>query len=124
MEFIAMNREVSIKLEPGLYMFHPNTVGKTLLAKMVKSIGEKDKVAITYHNIIMGVDLNKIISGNPKLLILDRFDLYDEESAKLEALKGTDCITIVDYKTERRFCDFDDVCFVTLDKNRLEVFTG
>lgn len=120
--FIAMNRKVSINLEPGLYSFHPDSAtGKTLLVKMVKSIGEKDMVAITYHDIIMGIDLNKIISGNPKLLILDRFDLYDEESAKLEALRGTDCVTIVDYKTERRFCDFDDTCFVTLDRNQLEV---
>lgn len=121
-DFIAMNRKVSINLEPGLYNFHPDSAtGKTLLVKMVKSIGEKDMVAITYHDIIMGIDLNKIISGNPKLLILDRFDLYDEESVKLEALRDADCVTIVDYKTERRFCDFDDTCFVTLDRNQLEV---
>ncbi len=121
-DFIAMNRKVSINLEPGLYNFHSDSAtGKTLLVKMVKSIGEKDMVAITYHDIIMGIDLNKIISGNPKLLILDRFDLYDEESVKLEALRDADCVTIVDYKTERRFCDFDDTCFVTLDRNQLEV---
>ena len=42
-DFIAMNRKVSINLEPGLYSFHPNSAtGKTLLVKMVKSIGEKD----------------------------------------------------------------------------------
>ena len=121
-DFIAMIRKVSINLEPGLYSFHPDSAtGKTLLVKMVKSIGEKDMVAITYHDIIMGIDLNKSISGNPKLLILDRFDLYDEESVKLEALRDADCVTIVDYKTERRFCDFDDTCFVTLDRNQLEV---
>ena len=42
-DFIAMNRKVSINLEPGLYSFHPDSAtGKTLLVKMVKSIGEKD----------------------------------------------------------------------------------
>ena len=121
-EFIAMNRKVKIDLEPGLYSFHPDSgTGKTLLLKMVKSIGEKDKLAITYHDILMGIDLDKVISAKPNLLILDRFDLYDEESGKLELLKKADCITLVDYKTERNFCDFDDTCFVTLQRDELEV---
>lgn len=121
-EFIAMNRKVKIDLEPGLYSFHPDSAtGKTLLLKMVKSIGEKDKLAITYHDILMGIDLDKVISAKPNLLILDRFDLYDEEADKLELLKRTDCIALVDYKTERNFCDFDDTCFVTLQRDELEV---
>ena len=87
-EFVAMNRKVNIDLEPGLYNFYPDSAtGKTLLVKMVKSIGEKDKIAITYHDMLMGLDLEKIIAGKPQLLILDRFDLYDHEAGKLEALK-------------------------------------
>lgn len=121
-EFIAMNRKVKIDLEPGLYNFHPTSAtGKTLLLKMVKSIGERDKIAITYHDIIMGIDLDKVIANKPKLLILDRFDLYDENAVKLKALKNVDCVTLVDYKTERSFCDFDDTCFVMLSKDQLEV---
>ncbi len=121
-QFIAMNRKVCIDLEPGLYHFHPDSAtGKTLLLKMVKSLGEKDKAAITYHDLMLGVDLAKVIAQKPKLLILDRFDLYDEDAPLLERLKTADCITLVDYKTERRFCDFDDTCFVTLGKNQLEV---
>ena len=62
-EFVAMNRKVNIDLEPGLYNFHPDSAtGKTLLVKMVKSIGEKDKIAITYHDMLMGLDLEKIIA--------------------------------------------------------------
>lgn len=121
-EFVAMNRKVNIDLEPGLYNFHPDSAtGKTLLVKMVKSIGEKNKIAITYHDMLMGLDIEKIIAGKPQLLILDRFDLYDHEAGKLEVLKHSNCITLVDYKTERNFCDFDDTCFVTLQKNKLEV---
>ena len=63
-EFVAMNRKVNIDLEPGLYNFHPDSAtGKTLLVKMVKSIGEKDKIAITYHDMLMGLDLEKITAG-------------------------------------------------------------
>ena len=63
-EFVAMNRKVNIDLEPGLYNFHPDSAtGKTLLVKMVKSIGEKDKIAITYHDMLTGLDLEKIIAG-------------------------------------------------------------
>lgn len=50
-----------------------------------------------------------------------RFDLYDYEAVRLESLKHADCITLVDYKTELKFCDFDDTCFVELDKDKLEV---
>ena len=121
-EFVAMNLKVNIDLDPGLYNFYSDSAtGKTLLVKMVKSIGEKDKIAITYHDMLMGLDLEKIIAGKPQLLILDRVDLYDHEAGKLEALKHSNCITLVDYKTERNFCDFDDTCFVTLQKNKLEV---
>lgn len=121
-EFIAMNRRVRIDLVPGLYNFHPaSATGKTLLLKMVRSVGERDKIAVTYHDILMGIDLNKMIAVKPKLLILDRFDLYDGLSDVLEKLKNIDCIAMVDYKTERNFCDFDDTCFVTLHKDSLEV---
>ena len=88
---------------------------------MVKSIGEKDKIAITYHDMLIGLDLEKIIAGKPQLLILDRFALYDHEAEKLEVLKLSKCVTLADYKTERKFGDFDDTCFVILQKNKLEV---
>ena len=55
-------------------------------------------------------DLEKLIASKPHLLVLDRFDMYDEEASKLQTLKQTDCITLVDYKTQRNFCDFDDTC--------------
>ena len=121
-EFVAFNKKVIINLPQGLYCFHPDSAtGKTLLLKMVKSLGETDKIAITYHDITMGLDLDKIIANSPKLLILDRFDLYDDNADKLKLLKSADCITLVAYKTERKFCDFDDTCFVTLHQGELEV---
>lgn len=121
-EFVAYNRKVIIDLNPGLYNFHPESAtGKTLLLKMVKSIGDENKVAVTYHDILMGFVLDKVIASQPELIILDRFDLYDREAWKLEKLKNTNCITLVDYKTERNFCDFDDTCFVTLHKDFLAV---
>ena len=46
---------------------------------------------------------------------------HRKEASKSQTLKQTDCITLVDYKTQRNFCDFDDTCFVTLDKNSLKV---
>ena len=121
-KFIAMNRNVIIDLEPGLYCFSSEpATGKTLLTKMIKSIAEEDKIAITYNDLRLGVDLEKLIASKPQLLVLDRFDMYDEEASKLQTLKQTDCITLVDYKTQRNFCDFDDTCFITLDKNSLKV---
>lgn len=122
MSFIAMNRTVNIDLEPGLYDFNPmSATGKTFLVKMIKSINDSRIIAITYNDILLGVDPEKIINAGPELLVFDRFDLYDEKYKILSALKKANCITIVDYKTQRKFCDFDDTCFVTLSERELEV---
>jgi hypothetical protein len=122
MEFVAMNRKVDIRLTSGVYDFESSSArGKTLLVKMIKSLGANDMVALTYNDILLGIDIDKIISRNPRLLVLDRFDMYDDKFQVLEKLKGTDIIVLVDYKTQRHFCNFDDTCWVTLTENSLEV---
>lgn len=122
MEFVAMNRKVKIDLEPGVYDFEASSAsGKTLLLKMIKSLGDSKKIALTYNDILLGIDLNKIIDSKPDILIFDRFDMYDEKANILVQLKDTGIIVLVDYKTQREFCDFDDTCWVTLTDNSLEV---
>jgi hypothetical protein len=122
MEFVAMNRKVNIRLTSGVYDFESSSArGKTLLVKMIKSLGDKDMVALTYNDILLGIDIEGIISRKPRLLVLDRFDMYDDKFQVLEKLKGTDIIVLVDYKTQRHFCNFDDTCWVTLTENSLEV---
>jgi hypothetical protein len=122
MEFVAMNRKVNIRLTSGVYDFESSSArGKTLLVKMIKSLGDKDMVALTYNDILLGIDIDGIISRKPRLLVLDRFDMYDDKFQVLEKLKGTDIIVLVDYKTQRHFCNFDDTCWVTLTENSLEV---
>jgi hypothetical protein len=122
MEFVAMNRKVNIRLTSGVYDFESSSArGKTLLVKMIKSLGDKDMVALTYNDILLGIDVDGIISRKPRLLVFDRFDMYDDKFQVLEKLKGTDIIVIVDYKTQRHFCNFDDTCWVTLTENSLEV---
>lgn len=122
MEFVAMNRKVSIDLTPGVYDFESSSAtGKTLLVKMIKSLGDKTKVALTYNDILLGIDLEGIIASQPEILVFDRFDMYDEKAAILKSLKGSEIIVLVDYKTQRHFCNFDDTCWVTLTENSLEV---
>jgi hypothetical protein len=122
MEFVALNRKVNIRLTSGVYDFESSSArGKTLLVKMIKSLGDKDMVALTYNDILLGIDIEGIISRKPRLLVLDRFNMYDDKFQVLEKLKGTDIIVLVDYKTQRHFCNFDDTCWVTLTENSLEV---
>lgn len=122
MEFVAMNRKVSIDLMPGVYDFESSSAtGKTLLVKMIKSLGDKTKIALTYNDILLGIDLEGIIASQPELLVLDRFDMYDEKASILKTLKGSGIIVLVDYKTQRHFCNFDDTCWVVLTEKSLEV---
>lgn len=122
MEFIAMNRKVLIDLSPGVYDFESSSAkGKTLLVKMIKSLGDKAKIALTYNDILLGINLDGIIASQPEIIVFDRFDMYDEKASVLEELKDSGIIVLVDYKTQRHFCDFDDTCWVTLTENSLEV---
>lgn len=122
MEFIAMNRKVLIDLTPGVYDFESSSAkGKTLLVKMIKSLGDKNKVALTFHDILLGIDLDRVIDSKPEIIVFDRFDMYDEKAPILEKLKNAGIIVLVDYKTQRHFCKFDDTCWVTLTENSLEV---
>lgn len=122
MEFVAMNRKVSIDLTPGVYDFEASSAtGKTLLVKMIKSLGDKTKVALTYNDILLGIDLEGIITSQPEILVFDRFDMYDENASVLEKLKDSGIIVLVDYKTQRNFCNFDDTCWITLTEYSLEV---
>lgn len=124
MEFVAMNRKVKIDLKSGVYDFETSSArGKTLLVKMIKTLGDSRKIALTYNDILLGIDLNKMIDRKPELIIFDRFDMYDEKADILVQLKDTGIIVLVDYKTQRKFCDFDDTCWVTLIENGLEVST-
>ena len=122
MEFVAMNRKVKIDLKSGVYDFETSSArGKTLLVKMIKTLGDSRKIALTYNDILLGIDLNKMIDRKTELIIFDRFDMYDEKADILVQLKDTGIIVLVDYKTQRKFCDFDDTCWVTLTENGLEV---
>lgn len=76
---------------------------------------------IAKNDILLGIDLEGIIASQPEILVFDRFDMYDEKAAILKSLKGSEIIVLVDYKTQRHFCNFDDTCWVTLTENSLEV---
>ena len=126
MEFVAMNRKVFIDLPSGVYDFETSSaIGKTLLVKMIKSLGDKTKIALTYNDIVLGIDLDRIVASKPQILIFDRFDMYDDKAPILENLKKSakvlGIVVLVDYKTQRNFCDFDDTCWLTLTEYSLEV---
>lgn len=122
MEFVAMNRFVKIDLEPGIYVFDSDSAtGKTLLVKMIKSLSDPRLVGISYGDMVLGIQIEEIIKRKPQLLILDRFDMYDECCTVFEQLRGQEIIVIADYKTQRKFWDFDDTCWVELKPDSLEV---
>lgn len=76
---------------------------------------------IAKNDILLGIDLEGIITSQPEILVFDRFDMYDENASVLEKLKDSGIIVLVDYKTQRHFCNFDDTCWITLTEYSLEV---
>lgn len=98
-----------------------SATGKTFLVKMIKSLSDPKLVGISYSDIVLGIQIEEIIKRKPQLLIFDRFDMYDECCTVFEKLRGQEIIVIADYKTQRKFWDFDDTCWVELKSDSLEV---
>ena len=73
--------KLNIELEPGVYVFRPiSASGKTLIHHTLKDVARKyDTVAYTYDDYLDGISIENKISrcnGIPKIIMLDRYDMY------------------------------------------------
>lgn len=115
---------IEIGLLNGVYYFKIHSgVGKSRLAKLLKSysLDGDDVVSYTYTDKALGIPLNHFINKvtNPRLLLLDRYDLYNGDfKEEIEEFAKTG-VVLIDIKgpTDIRCCE----CVLTMTNNTIEV---
>jgi hypothetical protein len=120
--------KIKISLENGFYIFEDEAaLGKTHLANLLKKLGSFGEAvdAYSFSDYRLGVSLDKILEKDLKVLLIDRYDLYEGFCIQSLTEKSKDCIVLVDLKYITR--DFTNVnlrkdrCTIVLGEGSIEV---
>lgn len=127
LEYKYMQRHLIIDEFPGLYRFLPNSAtGKTFLCSVLDDLRRVKHVkfhTFTYNNILDGECLEKLLKTDIKILVVDRFDMYDtaENCQILRTIADKGTTVIVDYKNIHEPVQWDGICTVDLKRDMLYV---
>ena len=121
---------VEIALNKGLYLFTPlSATGKTRLAGLLQSLSDMGEpvVVYTYRDYLNKVDIaSRVCETRCSLLFLDRYDMYNGDSAVVNtALQiAKTGIVLVDVKASEvpgfSGYRYADICMY---QDRIEVYT-
>lgn len=117
---------IDIYLENGVYVFHKQSAtGKTRLAKELRDLQayDRDVASYTYNDKLLGVDISSCFQQQYKVILLDRYDMYNGDGADLIKAYEDKAIILLDCKDMRGpqiACDYE-ICFVDMTDTRIEV---
>lgn len=115
--------DISIELENGIYGFNTmSATGKTRLCKLLREVEKKngDVIGYTFEDKNLGIDLRSQVKKlNPKVIILDRLDMYPEEFMQDIQEWGKTAIVLLDYKGSANFNE--DWCYIKMTSSSIEV---
>ena len=119
------NVAINIQLEPGIYVFdNQSATGKTRLAKLLseyQAYGEPI-VSYTYNDKLRGISLFDFVKDKRyKLIMLDRYDLYNGDYAETIIKLSEDTIILIDCKSEIKNIKDDDWCTIIMTQDKIEV---
>lgn len=117
---------VNIPLNNGIYIFDDETAtGKTRLCKYLKKLrayGEPVN-SLTYNDILSGTTIESIFEPNIKLVMLDRYDMYNNRGHEIIKKMKDSCIILIDCKKSFKVTDDYEDCFMHMTSSSLEVTT-
>lgn len=119
------NVSVDIQLENGIYVFdNESGLGKTRLAKLFKkyqAYGEP-VASYTYNDKLIGIDISNILKPNKfKVILLDRYDMYEGDGAELILKCAENAIILIDCKNDISVTADDEWCTIHMEKDKIEV---
>lgn len=114
---------INIDLNNGVYIFDSESAtGKTYLCKHLKNLRAYGEpvASFTYNDILIGNKIEDTFK-NYKVIMLDRYDLYNEMGHCLMEKYRDKSIILVDCK-KGFIKDIDsELCFISLTENNIEV---
>lgn len=117
------NVKIYINLENGVYNFTGlSATGKTRLCKLLRELeaSNGEVIGYTFNDKNLGIDLRSQVKKlNPKVIMLDRLDMYPEEFMQDIQEWGKNAIVLLDYKGSANFNE--DWCYIKMTSNSIEV---
>lgn len=115
--------DISIELENAVYGIDTiSATGKTRLCKLLKELEAStgEVIGYTFNDERLGVNLrNQVSKLNPKVIMLDRLDMYPEEFMQDIQEWGKNAIVLLDYKGSANFNE--DWCYIKMTSSSIEV---
>ena len=117
--------EINIDLENGIYVFdEKSATGKTSLCKELKELRKLGEPVIgyTYGDDKLGINLVDITSKiKPKVLMLDRYDMYNGTFNNKFTEWAKDTIVLIDCKGDLETEIYTDWCTIEMGPREIEV---
>lgn len=117
--------EINIKLENGIYVLdEKSATGKTRLCKVLKELRKLGEpvVGYTYGDEKLGISLVDIASRvKPKVLMLDRYDMYNGTFNERFTEWSKDAIILIDCKGDLETDACTDWCTIEMEPRKIEV---
>lgn len=119
------NVKINIKLENGIYTFdRESSTGKTRLYKVLRqyqSVGEPVS-AYTYQDKKLGIPIESVIDSSKfKLIMLDRYDMYNGDAIELIKKHSKNSIILIDCKLALKGNIDDNWCYIEMTPDLIEV---
>ncbi len=117
--------EININLDNGIYVFDEKfATGKTRLCKVLKELRKLGEpvVGYTYGDDNLGINLIDITNKvNPKVLMLDRYDMYNGTFNKELAEWSKNAVILIDCKGNFKTDIYIDWCIIKMKPGKIEV---
>ena len=119
------NPTITIELDNGIYIFDcESATGKTRLCKELRKLQAYGEAvaSYTYDDLLIGIPVDNIFDSDKyKVIMLDRYDLYKDKWHDKIRECSKNSIVLIDCKGEFSASEDDEVCFIEMTADRIEV---
>lgn len=117
--------EIDIQLNNGIYIINSDSaIGKTRLCKELRKQQKYGEpvASYTYDDRLLGMPIENILVPNKyKVIMLDRYDLYEGEGAEGILKCKDNTIILIDCKGEFTVSVDDEWCDINMTEAKIEV---
>lgn len=115
---------INVELDNGVYLLSPmSAIGKTRLGKLLREIqyAYGDASYYTYGDKVIGFDMSKCVNSKYKVIMIDRYDMYNGDGKELIDACKNSSIVLIDCKRTPKFSIECDGADIVMSENEIVV---
>lgn len=123
---IEGNVDLIFDLPNGVYVFDKTSAtGKTRLAQLLHGYRAQGELvaSYTYNDKNLGRDICEVFEQKYKVVLLDRYDLYNGAGKELIHARKDDCIILIDCKQGTKIRCFKKICHIDMTLEQIRVYS-